>query len=165
MSTVFKRLSINQMLFMSHLCLVLLVIAGLSITRYESEWQRQVDYSAAFANQALQSQVHFFSTSVAGVNYDGKFYGLAANLDFGDFFVLSELNRLDLDARVALRLTDGPQKKKSRFCGSSLSLNQETQMRWSIFLNSRKICLAPGRRPRHNIKLSAAWPTSIPKPS
>ena len=69
MSTVFKRLSINQMLFMSHLCLVLLVIAGLSITRYESEWQRQVDYSAAFANQALQSQVHFFSTSVAGVNY------------------------------------------------------------------------------------------------
>ncbi|EGU45950.1 putative diguanylate cyclase (GGDEF domain) [Vibrio ichthyoenteri ATCC 700023] len=69
MITVIKRLSINQMLFMSHLCLVLLVIAGLSFTRYESEWQRQVDYSAALANQALQSQVHFFSTSVAGVNY------------------------------------------------------------------------------------------------
>ena len=31
---------------------------------------------------------------------DGKFYGLAANLDFGDFFVLSELNRLDLDGNL-----------------------------------------------------------------
>lgn len=31
---------------------------------------------------------------------DGKFYGLAANFDFGDFFVLSELNRLDLDGNL-----------------------------------------------------------------
>ena len=69
MITMVKRLSINQMLFTSHLCLALLIIAGLSLTRYESEWDRQVDYSAAFANQTLQSQVHFFSTSVSGMNY------------------------------------------------------------------------------------------------
>ncbi|WP_102796314.1 porin [Bowmanella denitrificans] len=28
---------------------------------------------------------------------DGRFYGIAVNLDFGQFFALSELNRLDLD--------------------------------------------------------------------
>jgi hypothetical protein len=31
---------------------------------------------------------------------DGNFYGLAVNADFGDFFVLSELNRLDLDGNL-----------------------------------------------------------------
>ncbi|CCQ10930.1 FIG01060050: hypothetical protein [Pseudoalteromonas luteoviolacea B = ATCC 29581] len=31
---------------------------------------------------------------------DGKFYGLAANADFGDWFVLSEFNRLDLDGNL-----------------------------------------------------------------
>lgn len=31
---------------------------------------------------------------------DGKFYGLALNLDFGDAFVLTELNRLDLDGNL-----------------------------------------------------------------
>ncbi|OHU88109.1 MULTISPECIES: porin [Pseudoalteromonas] len=29
---------------------------------------------------------------------DGKFYGLAVNADFGNFFILSELNRLELDS-------------------------------------------------------------------
>lgn len=31
---------------------------------------------------------------------DGKFYGLAANADFGNFFILSEFNRLDLDGNL-----------------------------------------------------------------
>jgi hypothetical protein len=31
---------------------------------------------------------------------DGTFYGFAANADFGDLFVLSELNRLDLDGNL-----------------------------------------------------------------
>ena len=31
---------------------------------------------------------------------DGNFYGLAVNADFGNFFVLSELNRLDLDGNL-----------------------------------------------------------------
>ena len=31
---------------------------------------------------------------------DGKFYGLAVNADWGDFFILSELNRLDLDGNL-----------------------------------------------------------------
>ncbi|MBE0367990.1 porin [Pseudoalteromonas aurantia] len=31
---------------------------------------------------------------------DGKFYGLAANADFGNFFILSEFNRLDLGGNL-----------------------------------------------------------------
>lgn len=31
---------------------------------------------------------------------DGKFYGLAMNADFGNLFILSELNRLDLDGNL-----------------------------------------------------------------
>jgi hypothetical protein len=35
---------------------------------------------------------------------DGKFYGIAANADWGNFFVLSELNRLDLGGNLDTRM-------------------------------------------------------------
>ncbi|ASD66769.1 porin [Pseudoalteromonas piscicida] len=35
---------------------------------------------------------------------DGKFYGLAVNADWGNFFILSELNRLDLDGNLDTKM-------------------------------------------------------------
>ena len=64
-----KRLTVSQTLFVSHLLLALLIISGMSVARYESEWYRQIRFSAALAKQSLQPQVHMFSTAVSGVNY------------------------------------------------------------------------------------------------
>lgn len=64
-----KSLTINQMLFVSHIVLVTTIIAGLSYSRFQSEWDRHTRYSALLAKQAFDSKVNFISGSVAGVNY------------------------------------------------------------------------------------------------
>jgi len=64
-----QKLTINQMLFISHMILVITIICGLSYSRYNSEWERQVHYSALLAKQSINSHINFFSGSVAGVNY------------------------------------------------------------------------------------------------
>ncbi|MBA5762640.1 sensor domain-containing diguanylate cyclase [Vibrio sp. 404] len=69
MIALVKRLTVSQTLFLSHLLLALLIISGMSVARYESEWHRQIRFSAALAKQSLQSQVHMFSTAVSGLNY------------------------------------------------------------------------------------------------
>ncbi|MDA0147796.1 GGDEF domain-containing protein [Vibrio sp. LaRot3] len=69
MINVVKRLSINQMLLVSHLLLALLIISGLSMARFDSEWHRQIDYSASLAKQSLHPHVNTFSTAVSGINY------------------------------------------------------------------------------------------------
>jgi diguanylate cyclase (GGDEF)-like protein len=64
-----KKLSINQMLVVSHLLLVLILVSGFSYTRYQSEWNRHVEYSASLAKLTLAPHISFISTSVAGINY------------------------------------------------------------------------------------------------
>ncbi len=63
------KLSINQMLVVSHLVLVVILILGFSYTRYHSEWHRQVEYSATISKLTLTPHVPFISSSVAGINY------------------------------------------------------------------------------------------------
>ena len=65
----FAKLSINQMLVVSHLVLVLILISGFSYTRYHSEWNRHVEYSATIAKLALAPYVPSISNYVADINY------------------------------------------------------------------------------------------------
>nr|WP_104024587.1 diguanylate cyclase [Vibrio hyugaensis] len=70
MSTrVFGWLTINQMLFASHLVLVLSIILGLSFTRFQSEWDMRIEHAATMAKTHLSSQMTFLSGSIAGRNY------------------------------------------------------------------------------------------------
>lgn len=57
------------MLVVSHMLLVLILISGFSYTRYQSEWNRHVEYSATLAKLTLAPHISFISTSVAGINY------------------------------------------------------------------------------------------------
>ncbi|KLN63282.1 sensor domain-containing diguanylate cyclase [Vibrio sp. VPAP30] len=63
------RFSINQMLVISHLLLVVILVAGFSYARYQSEWHRHIDYSASIAKLTLAPHIPFISSSVAGINY------------------------------------------------------------------------------------------------
>ncbi|WP_244225179.1 sensor domain-containing diguanylate cyclase [Vibrio aquaticus] len=65
----FAKLSINQMLVVSHLVLVLILISGFSYTRYHSEWNRHVEYSATIAKLTLAPHIPSISNSVADINY------------------------------------------------------------------------------------------------
>ncbi len=70
MSTrVFGWLTINQMLFVSHLVLVMSIIFGLSLTRFQSEWDMRIEHAATMAKTHLSSQMTFMSGSIAGRNY------------------------------------------------------------------------------------------------
>nr|WP_285348175.1 hypothetical protein [Vibrio sp. D173a] len=66
---VFGWLTINQMLFVSHLVLVLSIILGLSFTRFQSEWNMRIEHAATMAKTHLSSQVTFLSGSIAVRNY------------------------------------------------------------------------------------------------
>lgn len=68
-SRLVAKLSINQMLLVSHLFLVVILISGFSYTRYQSEWNRHVESSATIAKLTLAPHISFLSSSVAGVNY------------------------------------------------------------------------------------------------
>ncbi len=63
------RFSINQMLVISHLLLVVILVAGFSYARYQSEWHRHIDYSASIAKLTLAPHIPLISSSVAGINY------------------------------------------------------------------------------------------------
>ena len=65
----FTSLTIKQMLIGSHLVLVLLLISGLSYSRYSYEWQLEVSYAANRARDTLVPHVSYLSTLVAGRNY------------------------------------------------------------------------------------------------
>lgn len=69
LSSPLKKMTISQMLFVSHLVLVIVIILGMSYARYTSEWDRQVRYSALLAKHSIDTHINFFSGSVAGVNY------------------------------------------------------------------------------------------------
>ncbi|RXJ73014.1 hypothetical protein CS022_12005 [Veronia nyctiphanis] len=64
-----KLLSVNQMLFFSHLFLVMVIIIGMSFSRYESEWNTRVESAGLIAQQSLSSMINDISLSVAGRNY------------------------------------------------------------------------------------------------
>lgn len=64
-----SKLSINQMLVLSHVLLVMILISGFSYTRYQSEWNRHIEYSASLAKLTLAPHIPFLSTAVAGINY------------------------------------------------------------------------------------------------
>lgn len=66
---LFGWLTINQMLFVSHLVLVLSIILGLSFTRFQSEWSMRIEHAATIAKSYLSSQQTFLSGSIAGRNY------------------------------------------------------------------------------------------------
>lgn len=57
------------MLVLSHLFLVVILIAGFSYSRYQSEWNRYVENSASLAKLKLAPHISFISSSVAGINY------------------------------------------------------------------------------------------------
>lgn len=63
------KLTINQMLVVSHLCLVIILISGFSYSRYHSEWHRHVEYSASIAKLTIAPHIPFLSNAVAGMNY------------------------------------------------------------------------------------------------
>ncbi|WP_255986477.1 hypothetical protein [Vibrio campbellii] len=60
---VFGWLTINQVLFVSHLVLVLSIILGLSFTRFQSEWDMRIEHAATMAKTHLSSQVWLDSWS------------------------------------------------------------------------------------------------------
>ncbi|EOU2462094.1 diguanylate cyclase [Vibrio navarrensis] len=62
-------LTINQMLFLSHLVLVLSIVFGMSYNRFSSEWQSEVEHTADLTKSYFSSQMTFLSGSVAGRNY------------------------------------------------------------------------------------------------
>ena len=66
---LFGWLTINQMLFVSHLVLVMSIILGMTYSRYDSEWNLRVEQTASIAKSQFTSQLTWLSTSVAGRNY------------------------------------------------------------------------------------------------
>ncbi|MDD1783139.1 sensor domain-containing diguanylate cyclase [Enterovibrio sp. ZSDZ35] len=64
-----KKLTINQLLFFSHLMLVVILIAGLSYSRYQSEWESRVNNEAALMEQSMSPLMREISAAVAGRNY------------------------------------------------------------------------------------------------
>lgn len=61
--------SINKILIISHLVLVLALIVGMSVSRYNYEWQLHVDHAAARSEGTLLPHVSQLSILVAGRNY------------------------------------------------------------------------------------------------
>lgn len=66
---LFGRLTINQMLFVSHLVLVMFIIVGMTYTRYTSEWSNRLDTTVEIAEAHLAPHNTFLSGAVAGRNY------------------------------------------------------------------------------------------------
>ncbi|KXF82408.1 HAMP domain-containing protein [Enterovibrio coralii] len=64
-----KKLTINQLLFVSHLLLVVILIAGMSYSRYQSEWESRVNQEAALMEQSVSPLMREISAAVAGRNY------------------------------------------------------------------------------------------------
>ncbi|CZF77685.1 putative diguanylate cyclase YcdT [Grimontia celer] len=64
-----KRFTINQLLFVSHLMLVIILIAGMSYSRYQSEWESRVNHEAALIEQSVLPLMREISAAVAGRNY------------------------------------------------------------------------------------------------
>ncbi|MEZ8098892.1 diguanylate cyclase domain-containing protein [Vibrio bivalvicida] len=106
---LFGWLTINQMLFISHLVLVLSIIFGLSYSRYQNDWSTKVEYLADMSASHLAAYNTFFSGSVAGRNY--------ANL----------LMQSTLDNLKAI-----PNLKYAEVSGTSDYLKHEVKVRYSI---------------------------------
>ncbi|WP_241801539.1 sensor domain-containing diguanylate cyclase [Vibrio genomosp. F10] len=106
---LFGWLTINQMLFISHLTLVLSIIFGMSYSRYQNDWINKVEYLADVSASQLEAYNTFFSGSVAGRNY--------ANL----------LMQSTLDNLKAI-----PKLKFVGVSGTSDYLNRQVEVRYSI---------------------------------
>lgn len=61
--------TINQTLFISHVVLVLILIVGMSISRFNSEWQLNLKQASQRAQDVLLYHVKDLSLLVAGRNY------------------------------------------------------------------------------------------------
>ena len=48
-----RGLSVNQLLFITHLLLVVILVTGFSVTRYQSEWNTRLDNEVALAEQIV----------------------------------------------------------------------------------------------------------------
>lgn len=64
-----KKFTINQLLFISHLILVMILVAGMSVARYQSEWDTRVAHEVALAEKSLTPLMTDISAAVAGRNY------------------------------------------------------------------------------------------------
>ncbi|MGX9419214.1 diguanylate cyclase domain-containing protein [Vibrio sp. WJH972] len=106
---LFGWLTINQMLFVSHLVLVMSIILGMSYSRYQSDWETKVEYLADMSASHLSAYNTFFSGSVAGRNY--------ANL----------LMQSTLDNLKAI-----PNLKFAEISGTSDYLDSKVKVRYSI---------------------------------
>ncbi|MDB1123987.1 hypothetical protein [Vibrio algarum] len=68
-STGLPVLTINQTLIISHFVLVLILIMGMSLARYNYEWKLHVNQASLRAEDALLYHVKDLSILVAGRNY------------------------------------------------------------------------------------------------
>lgn len=70
MKPLLRPLKINQVLFISHLFLVLTLVLGMSYSRYQSEWNTRVEHAATTARHTLLPLVTDISQSISGRAYN-----------------------------------------------------------------------------------------------
>ncbi len=68
-SKLWRHLTINQMLMVSHLVLIAVVILGLSYSRYQSELKVRVEQQVSLAKGAFTPLLTLFSSAISGRNY------------------------------------------------------------------------------------------------
>ncbi|MGY5537594.1 diguanylate cyclase [Vibrio brasiliensis] len=105
-----SKLSINQMLVLSHVLLVMILVSGFSYTRYHSEWNRHIEYSASLAKLTLAPHIPFLSTSVAGTNYSnltasatGQLFSSIDDLEYLEVTGKSDFSAQDVHIRFFKR--------------------------------------------------------------
>ncbi|MDD1794212.1 sensor domain-containing diguanylate cyclase [Enterovibrio sp. ZSDZ42] len=64
-----KTFTINQLLFVSHLMLVLVLILGMSYSRYQSEWETRVQFATETAEHSLSPLLREMSGAIAARSY------------------------------------------------------------------------------------------------
>ncbi|WCE32530.1 diguanylate cyclase domain-containing protein [Vibrio sp. SCSIO 43137] len=136
---LFGWLTINQMLFISHLALVLSIICGMSYSRYQSDWETKVQYLADTSASHIAAYNTFFSGSVAGRNYanllmQSTFDSLKAipNLKFAEIIGTSDYTNHNVEVRYSI--------EKSK--GWRLDVTQEDAKQLSVKLNRLESALA-----------------------
>jgi diguanylate cyclase (GGDEF)-like protein len=67
--TLPRRLKISQLLFASHLLLVIWLIGAMSYNRYQSEWQTRVDHSVEVAHLSMNPIIADLSLYASGLSY------------------------------------------------------------------------------------------------
>ncbi|MGF1712164.1 sensor domain-containing diguanylate cyclase [Vibrio kagoshimensis] len=65
-----RRLNLNQLLFVTHMLLVLWLVGSFSYTRYASEWSGKIASEVRLANSSMQHVLKDVSFAARGLNYN-----------------------------------------------------------------------------------------------